>query len=232
MLRAGRPVLVSLTLRWQEWRFLGRFFENNKRHAVLTRAIYNAQPESEDTRWGPCEHHAVLWTGYDPVTGACTFINPPKPKRWGNNGAFKVEDIDLLMTIMPMSELRFYEFYCHPGNVIKRNRFVMFVKLLLEDLVLPGQSLVPNPFAEYQEKEKKKKVTKKKTKKKKNPWPGSFATRMASTPKSDADRLKEANKRSNRRAFQDDYNSRVGLDMLGFDMLGFGLWTEIYRMAI
>lgn len=160
VLRAGRPVLVSLTLRLQEWEFLGRFFGNNK-HRQLTRAIYGAQPEIDDNRWDPCYNKTVLWTGYNPATGACTFIHPSMPRSWGNNGAFQIEDLSLLTTTMPMSKLRFYELYCHPGNVIKRSRLILFIQIVLlgSGTLLPGKSLVPHPFAEYQ-------------KKKNKPWPG------------------------------------------------------------
>ncbi|KAM7195796.1 hypothetical protein V8F20_007366 [Naviculisporaceae sp. PSN 640] len=150
VLRAGRPVVICLTLRQMDWQFLFRFFQN--RHMpqdVLTRAIYTAQPESQDTRWGmPISVGTLLWTGYDPATGACTFINPTKPRSWGNNGGFKLEDIRLFTETMRVSQLRFYEFYCYPGEAVKRSISGSYVR--------PAQSLVPNPFAHLLPKERNK----------------------------------------------------------------------------
>ncbi|KAK4215226.1 hypothetical protein QBC37DRAFT_372178 [Rhypophila decipiens] len=154
VLRAGRLVLVSLTLQEQEWQLLHRLQTDN----ILTRALYRAQPESEDTRWGPCYMDAVLWTGYDPATGVCTFIDPKTDVFYNTryNGTFKVGDIGLLTTIMPLSKLRFYDFHCHPGKVIKLNKFRSALRCLSpRPMLRAGPSLVPNPFAEYH-KEKKK----------------------------------------------------------------------------
>lgn len=105
-------------------------------------------------------------------------MDPLQPKTWGSNGTFKVEDNMFLTptTPMPMVKLRFYEFYCHLGKVLKRNRFGLFLKSMLgvDNIMFPGRYLVPNPFAEYQKKKKKLKKKNKKNKKGRNPGHGSF----------------------------------------------------------